>query len=284
MFKITLAFVALLSSLGTIQAQYGEWIRSGRPGGSIGAHTLGAKVFQMQSGFGYRRVDAGGFGGSPILTQGNVFRLGLGERFELSAVLGFNRREEARAADISAVSGPQPPPEQSTPTRPAIRVSTTQFGFRYNLVKATDERPSVGVQTRFRFDVGQPDFLRRNVGSITMLMIGKSLTRKLGLTLNYALANDGVRPGLRSFYKINPSFRINPHLQLEVDAYGTFDAFDLNLDYGIGIFVNRDLKLDLVYAHESFGSFAGDGLEGGSDWTIGGGVSWRVDWRKADKR
>ncbi len=259
----------LLLALGApllTRAQFGEWIRTGRPGAAIGAYTCGKNTFQVQSGASYKSLETGDATTENVF-QGNVLRVGLTERFELSAVVGFARRSITRTNGLS------------TAKTASTGVNNTQVGFRYNVLAATDRLPAVSVQTRVLLRAQSEAFRRDRVGTTTIVSAGKGLTPKLGLTLNYGFTYAGGAPGLRSFYVVNPSYKATERLQLVADVYGDLNDFDLNVDFGVGYFLSRDLKVDAAVSAEGFGDFAGDGPAVESDWSVAAGVSWRVDWR-----
>jgi len=86
-----LLIIAALFISTQIFAQYGETIRTGRPGQAIGCFTTGAKVFQVQSGITIDKTnfDAPINGNQSVFQSSTVIRYGITETFEVSGVLGY---------------------------------------------------------------------------------------------------------------------------------------------------------------------------------------------------
>ena len=245
-----------------VQAQYAEYMRSGRPGQSIGTYTVGARVLQGQHGFSFRKNDFNP-GETRTFASTNVLRLGLTEDFEISGVLRYqtDTRTDLAAGDRSGIS-------------------STQLGVRYNITSASSGVPSMCIQTRLLLNVRSDDFKQGGVGNTTIFSIGQGLGAGFGLTGNLGFTTGGSSPQTTSFYTLSLGYNVTPKLSLFVEEYGRIDDFDLNVDAGIGYFVTPDFKLDISAGLQGFGEFEGDpaGLE--SDYFLSAGLSWRVDWRE----
>ena len=259
----TVATALLLVAAASVDthAQYGEWIRTGRPGQTMGTYCLGARVFQAQQGYTFRSRD---FDDDVQRTQSttHVLRVGLTEDFEVSGVL----RVQSDRFDAS--------------TTERSGISSFQLGVRYNVTSETEQVPSIAIQTRLLLNTFDDDYGREGVGHSTIVAIGKRIAPKTAATINAIFTHNGNAPGMIPRYTTALSHMLTQQLQLYLGGYGRIDDFDFNLDGGLGYFVNRDLKFDLTYGRQGFGDFEGDpdGLE--SDYFVSGGVSWRVDWRE----
>ena len=256
-----LAAAALCCAFGSAEAQYGEWIRTGRPGQTIGTYCLGARVFQAQQGYTFRSRD---FETGTQVTNSttHILRVGLTEDFEVSGVLRFQSDDFGGAGtDLSGIS-------------------TAQLGVRYNVTSESERVPSIAVQTRLLLNTFGDDYGRQGVGHTTIVAIGKRLGTKASLTGNAVFTHNGNVPGMIPRYTLALNYMITRQLQAYLGGYGRFDDFDFNVDGGFGYFVNRDLKFDLTAGTQGFGDFEGDpeGLE--SDYFVSAGVSWRLDWRE----
>ncbi|UJH90393.1 transporter [Antarcticibacterium sp. 1MA-6-2] len=131
MYKKNLILLLIIFIPSLMLGQYGETIRTGRPGQAIGAFALGSKVFQVQSGLTYNRFeDAAGNENSTYMNN-NVFRLGIWEKFEVSGVVGYRIAEEAPLTG-NRIRG----------------VSNTQIGARYNILEPNGAIPALGLQGR----------------------------------------------------------------------------------------------------------------------------------------
>lgn len=257
-----LLIAALLLSVSAY-GQYGEWIRTGRPGQSIGTYCLGARVLQGQHGYNFRSREFDGRDGSRTKGFVNVLRLGLTEDFEVSGVLRL--QHDAIVSDVATGS--------------RSGVSSAQLGVRYNVTSESGKVPSICVQTRLLLNTFDEDYGREGIGQTTILAVSKSIVPGLGVVTNLGFTHDGNTPRARPFYTLGLSYAPVQRLQLYLETYGRFSGFDLNVDAGVGYFVNRDLKFDVFGGLQGFGDFEGDptGLEG--DYFVSAGVSWRVDWR-----
>ena len=254
------AAAALCTTFATAHAQYGEWIRTGRPGQTIGTYCLGARVFQAQQGYTFRARDTE-TGRQRTHSTTHILRVGVLEDFEVSGVV---RLQSDDLPDGSSRSG----------------VSSTQLGVRYNVTSESKWVPSIAVQTRLLLNTFDDDYGREGVGHSTIVAIGKRIGTKMAAMGNAVFTNDGNAPGAVTRYTVALNYMLTPRLQAYLGGFGTFDDFDLNADGGLGYFVNRDLKLDVFTGLRSFGDFEGDpeGLE--SDYFVAMGASWRVDWRE----
>ncbi len=264
--------LALLTGLvaavcpGLLHAQYAEYMRSGRPGQSIGTYAVGARTFQGQHGVTLRSVEAG-VNTTRTTAITNVLRLGVTEDFEVSGVLRYQIDET---------------PNDGNAFNPRNRsgLSSTQLGVRYNVTNESANVPSICVQTRLLLKGTSGDFGRVGVGQTTIVAVGKGLGDRFGLTGNVGFSNSGNAAGMTSFYTLALGFGASRRLSFFVEGYGNLNDVDLGVDAGVGYFLSPDVKLDLSAGLEGFGAFEGDNTGLDSDYFVDLGFSWRVNWRK----
>ena len=258
------ALAALLAPLAS-EAQYAKFMRSGRPGQSMGSYCAGEGVLQLQQGLTFQDVR---LDGADVLriTNNNVIRYGVTRDFEVSAVVAFQRRDRT-----GLDGGGQPASAED------FGVSGTQVGFRYNVLSETERLPSIAVQTRFLLRAQSEPFRRAGTGATTIIAVSKSLGGSFGALTNFGFTHaGGTETGLDAFYTAVLAYGIGRKLNAFVEGYGRFDGFDLNVDGGLGYFVNPDLKLDVFAGLQGFGDFEGDLPAVRDDYFVSFGVSWRV--------
>ena len=251
--KYLILFLSLFMPM-IMLGQYAETIRTGRPGQSIGAYTLGSSVFQVQSGITYNSFD------HPLVEErssyefSNVFRLGILEKLEVSAVLNY-RTEEGTWAMGETLSG----------------VSNTQIGTRYNILEANGPIPALGVQARVLLKLQREEFRRENTGAQVLIAAGNRITdwMSYGANLGFLWAGDGNGPV--ELYTFNFGFSLTERIGAMVEVYGRLEDFSTNYDVGLSYLVNEDLSFDA--------SAGWQGTEEYDDWFVDAGISFRFDWR-----
>ncbi len=239
-------------------AQYGDNIRTARPGQAIGAFTLGKNVFQMQTGFNntYLRIPGLGISERKVLSQNTVLRLGISEHFELSSVINWSSRRTDINGSQSSIGG----------------ISATQFGARYNFTSNDGLLPTLGLQYRAFLKLQSESFRTNDIGSRFILSTGNKITDYLNLTTNWILHFDGFDSNPDFGYVINTSISLSKKWSTFVEVFGSFDPLYFHFDTGIGYLVNKDFQLDI-----SAGYFD---VNSASDFFYDFGMSWRFDWRK----
>ncbi len=250
-----LILLLLLLVTSALKAQYGESIRSGRPGQAIGPFTVGKYVFQVQSGVTFGREEFDDVDRDHDLTLFNsVIRYGITEHFEISGVLGISTNRENTEFGKNRSKG----------------VSDAQLGFRFNIRDGQVSGPVIGIQNRLRLNILGDDFEQREIGTTTILIIGQNLTEKLGLTANLGITWGGNSLAPVGFYVLNLSHPIGEHISLFIENYGSVNSgdWDTRFDTGLGYFINKDLQLDF-----SAGYGKNDQL---TDYFFDFGVSWRI--------
>ncbi len=253
--RIILLF--LLTS-GVCFAQYSETIATGRPGQAIGTRTLGASVFQIQSGFTYTIVD---FDDMQLTTlaQSNVFRLGIWERFDINGVLIWQTDEFSGTTENTSMRG----------------ISNSQLGVRYSVTTNKGWRPSIGIQGRVILKLQGEAYRRQSIGTNFVLATGNKLTKSLSLTTNWGVTHSGNNDGPAYFYVINVSAGVTEKIGVFVELYGGLNDFQTFSDTGISYLLNDNLQLDF--------SVGWQGEDGISNWFVDAGASWRFDWRDQKK-
>lgn len=254
MYKKNLILFVLIFIPSIMLAQYGQSIRTGRPGQAIGAFTVGSDVFQVQSGITYTSYENGLGDEFHTYTSNNVFRLGIWEKFEISGVVGYLIAEE------NPITGDR------------LRgVSNTQIGARYNILEPNGAIPALGIQGRLLLKLQKEEFRRENLGSQFLLAAGNRITDWASYTANLGLLWPGDGEGPVEIYAFNLGFSLTDRVGTFVEVYGTFDNFTTNYDTGFSYLVNNDLKLDI-----SGGTQGNNNVD---DWFVDAGFSWRFDWR-----
>lgn len=260
----------LLAFTSTGSTQYAEFVRAGRPGQAMGTYAVGNQVLQFEQGVTLQRQTLDAFTGEgdqldvTSLTNNNVIRYGLAERWEVSSVVVVQRAE---------VVEPQVDAKSET------GISLRQVRGRYGWTKESDKVPSIAVQLGWLIPWDSEVFTRKNSGFTLQTSIGKSVTEWLSLTANVGMTNAGNEDGTKGFYVGAASFSVSDKLSVLVEGYGRFEPFDVNVDAGLAYTVNPRLQLDALYGRQGFGQFEGDLPALDDDWFLSVGASYRFVWR-----
>ncbi|MEQ8423885.1 MAG: transporter [Cyclobacteriaceae bacterium] len=254
-FRLLLAFIIFLSAAQSGFGQYGETIRSGRPGQSIGPFTVGKGILQIQSGmdvFGFED-DAANVKGDGFLNN-TVVRYGLAERFEISALTDF-RYETINLSGTEADRG---------------GLASFDVGGRYHIYTGHGLVPNLGFQLRFRLPILSDDYKIDDVAPRFTIITSQQLSETFTLFTNWGASWNGVNSTATGFYTINLAFPISGRLGGFIENYGstTDGNFDSRFDAGFSYLINNDLQFDLLG-----GPGKNDGVK---DYFISLGVSWRT--------
>lgn len=250
-----LLFILILLCPILLYGQFGQTIRTGRPGQAIGAFSLGKKVFQLQTGYTYNKVtDSENELRSNI--QSTVLRIGVSERFELSGVINWQSDRVINDAFKGYLGG----------------VSNTQIGGRINLSKNKGWLPTIGIQGRLLLKAQSNPYQRAKLGSRFVLATGNKIDDKLSVGTNWGVIWKGNGQKPTAFYILNTSYSINDKLGTFAEIYGNLSDFTTNFDSGFAYLVNPNFQLDL--------SAGWQGRDGRNDWFIDFGFSWRLVWRE----
>ena len=249
-FFVFISFIMPMIMLG----QYAENIRTGRPGQSIGAFTVGEDVFQVQSGVTYTNFQDALGGPDDTYEFSNVFRLGIWEKFELSGVVRY-RSEEFAFPTRNRISG----------------VSSTQIGARYNITGRRGALPAIGIQGRLLLRLQQEEFRRANLGTQLALAAGNRITDWMSYGTNLALLWPGNGTGPVELYTFALGFSLTDRISSMVEVYGRLEDFTTNYNAGLGYLVTSDFKVDV--------SAGVNGSNTREYWFVDAGASFRFDWR-----
>lgn len=236
-------------------AQYGETIRTGRPGQAIGGFALGKSVFQMQTGYNFNQRNVGETE-TFITSNTTVLRLGVTEKIELSGLINWQTESYTFEGQNAGNSG---------------GVSNTQFGGRINLSENDGWVPTIGFQARVLLKFQSEIYERDELGTKFVLATGNRINDRFSLTTNWAVSWLGNGQNPISLYVVNCSYSINDKFGTFGECYGRLDDFSANFDTGLSYLVNKDFQLDA--------SVGWQGEEGVTDWFVDVGISWRFDWR-----
>ncbi len=260
----TLVFLFLLVSTVSV-AQYGETIRSGRPGQAIGPFTVGARVLQIQAGTDfsaarYRTAETGAVNerrfGADMVT-----RIGLTERFEMSFGLAY-LNDRMRSDSLNRLSN---------------GISAFSVRIRSNVLVGKGLIPTVG----FQFNLGLPavskDYRAAQVAPKLTVMTGQRLGKRFGFTTNSGVVWNGNSEIPRGFYIFNLGYDITDFMFIFIEQYADMgrNSWNGSVDGGFGFLVNPDLQLDVLGGYGPFNVH--------DDWFVSAGVSWRIRFNKREK-
>lgn len=235
--------------------QYNETIRSGRPGQSIGPFTVGKGIFQIQSGIDVNgfKLESGDVKGNGFIFD-NVFRYGIAERWEVSALIDYAHETIKANGDETRLNG----------------LAALDVGGRYHVYSGKGLIPSIGLQARFRIPVLSDDYEIDHLAPRFLIVTSQQLSETFTLVTNWGGRWNGNESQGTVFYTINVSFPIVGKLSGFIENYGfiTDGDFDTRFDGGFAFLCNNDLQLDILGG-------AGNN-EDVSDYFVGVGVSWRT--------
>lgn len=232
-------------------SQFNETIRTGRPGQAIGPFSVGKNVFQTQTGF-----DIGGVNqtnpdfSSNYLNPNTVLRYGITEKFEINSAISYITNKAKFDENEFNSSG----------------LNNYTIGTRINVINNLNNGPSLGFQGTVFLPIGFGDYENKSTNYKLMAITTQSLSNKFGLGFNLGyIFNTEIGD-----YVINLSYSINDKWGTFIEAYGTFDQenFDLNWDTGLAYLLNNNLQFDI------YGGI--DSIENGTTYFTSLGVSWRI--------
>lgn len=252
---VTVLFYLLLFCSFNAGAQFNETIRSGRPGQAIGPYSVGAGVFQTQTGF-----DLTGFHNSRTdvtnhgITPNTVLRFGITKSFDINTAISYTNDAYHLHDSSYSTNG----------------LSTASIGTRINLYSSENYVPSVGMQVTFKLPILSPAYNSKYFAPSITFIISEKLTDKFNFLSNFGFDwnGDDAKPG--SFYAANISYSIAPKWGTFIENYGSFSNgnFENNWDTGIAWLVNNNLQFD---------AYGGAGSNYGKvDYLASIGISWRL--------
>ena len=250
--------VIALTTLSCFQlsAQFNSTIRTGRPGQSIGAYTVGRQVFQVQTGVDVNQVRGNHLSSSTTLSN-TVLRYGILENFEINGSFDWQQTHIRSLTENRVLNG----------------ISGSQIGFRFNVLERQGAIPAIGIQYRLLLKAQSQIFRREHTGSRIVVATSNRLFQKYGLVTNWGLTWTGNNQASVGTYAISLSFDLGKDFSGFVENYGNLwqGRIDTNFDTGIAYLVNNDFQLDL--------SGGWQGTKNLTDYFISLGLSWRVHHR-----
>jgi len=232
-FKFLLIFFFFSADL---MAQYGETIRTGRPGKSIGTFSVGERVLQVQGGLEYFQSELTNAPSSRDLFQSVlVVRYGVSERIELSTAWIFNSEKNIAINSEQSISG----------------ISGSQIGFRVNLSDGK-KAPPMCFQYRLKLKAVSWEYKTEFIGSRALFAIAQPI-KKTRVFVNLGFDWNGNTAAPKGIYVLSYFVPVVPKLSAMIEYYGNVplvnNLFDQdwtsNVDLGLSYVVNKDLKLDL---------------------------------------
>lgn len=236
-------FILALSVSIEASSQFSEQIRTGRPGQAIGTFVVGNKVFQLQSGFTRSTLNKS-YQDEGEFTFSNVVRYGIGDRFELSGVVGY------KSFNSSSDEG----------------INSTQLGGRYHLTQLNGIIPNSCIQGRFSLKAEDNDFKRSGFVSSWIYSFSYKILQEYSLTTNIVFQTE--RKTKDWSYVLNISRGLNERFSAFIEAYGDLNLNQNYLDTGVGFLLNDDIQLDI--------SAGIDIISGRNEWFIDAGISMRL--------
>lgn len=254
MIKHILAISFGLLFLINANAQYGESIRSGRPGQAIGPFTVGAYVFQNQSGYEFSNYEINTLQSGKTNYGESIFRYGLTEHFELGAGISYQNAKSSFNQQENTLQG----------------LSGLSFRMRSNVHEGNGLIPSVGYQININLPWESESFKSEIITPKIMVVTGQNLTDKLGLTTNFGIDWSNPSSDPSGFYILNLGYSVNTRFSIFIENYGNFGApiNESKLDGGFAFLANNDLQFDLFLGYHQ-----NEFIQ--SEWFVNTGISWR---------
>ena len=252
LFYTILLFLVSITSF----SQHRETIQTDRPGQAIGSLTVGKGAFQIQSGIDNSFGSSTGFESQTFLFD-NVFRYGLSNQFEISALIDYQSDQYKLTfmglTSESSLSG----------------ISNFHLGFRYNVKEESEGIiPALGFQTRVKFPGVSEDYEMDHAGTEMVMVTGHSLPSNFSLTTNWIMATDGFWAAPDYRYIFNLGFSLTDKIGAFVETYGFLNGNqNIYFDTGIGYLANENLQFDISAGGGKNNDF--------SEFFISVGVSWR---------
>lgn len=237
------------------QAQYSETIRTGRPGQSIGAFTVGKNILQFQQGVDFAESRHEFTQKSFVFD--NVIRFGITENIELSGLVDYTSSKEKHS-------------NYSTEG-----ISDFHLGFRAHLLDQRKAIPNIAFQMRMKTLWVSKDFKINNIAPAMNLVMAWGLPKKNSVTTNWILSyngNDAV-PKFQAIF--NYGFGLSDKWSGFIENYNTWKSstFEAKFDGGFAYLLTPDIQFDISGGYGKNNSV--------SDFFIDGGISWRLtQWRK----
>lgn len=238
--------------------QFNETIRTGRPGQSIGAFTVGKNVLQFQQGVEYFSSDGQNRTQKGFLTN-NVVRFGILETVELSALVDY--RSNQTRFDTSKIE--------------SQGLSNAHLGFRVHINEQKGWIPATGFQMRLKIPNVSNDFGSNQLATVMVFVANWTLPKEMSLATNWILDYNGNDANPTGKYVINFGFPIHKKLSGFIGNYGQVyqSTFQTRFEGGFAYLVNNNFAIDLAATY-------GDNQHS-KDFSVSTGVSYRfLNFRK----
>ena len=242
----------------TLHAQFGEIIRTGRPGQAIGPFTVGKNVLHFQQGLDYYAVS--NFANKNYgFVNNNVIRFGILETVELSTLIEYEyNNSETNLSSIES-SG----------------ISNLHLGFRVHLTDQKGIVPTTGFQMRLKIPSISKDFGSKSLAPIMVFVANWNLPKNCSLGTNWILSYSGNDIYPTGKYVLNFGFPIANKFSGFVENYGQLHQFttETRFDGGFAYLLNNNVQFDISSGYGN--------NKGVKDYFISTGISWRIVPKKS---
>ncbi|MBI1288915.1 MAG: hypothetical protein GC178_15210 [Flavobacteriales bacterium] len=245
------------------------------------ATTVGARVLQFQVGSDFLQTtnnSSWGSGQNGAYAEG-VIRVGVVERLEVDFLLGYQRL------------GPQ----RTNGTTGASQNLGYGFRLRGNMLKANGHIPSIGMLAEVTFPQRGTPMYQNSIIPKFLVLIEEQLEERVKLSSNIGMTWVNS-PTLQ--YTLNLSVSISPKLTMYLEHFGQYYALygslyywgrsDKKTDYwyprlngGLSFLATKDLQLDV---QAGIGKWLVSPHPEQKDWYVGLGLSYRVRFKKREKK
>lgn len=236
-----------------LSAQYGENIRSDRPGQSLSPFTLGSKTIQIQSGYNYGENE-NNIIQSSFANYNNVIRLGILENLDVNATLNYSKSESSIGDQTFDLKG----------------FDNIAIGARYSILEGEGYIPTLGFESRFSLPIESQDYNNEELGITNILITQHAISEKFAVTSNWIWIN---RDSENTFnYTLNSAYTLDDNWSVFFEFFGNLnDEFSTNYDFGFAYLTGSNFQLDI-----GFGRLT---TEDNPQMFVDAGLSWRIDWR-----
>lgn len=259
--RLSLIAGCILSLSSTGLAQYGETIRSGRPGQSIGPFTVGARVFQVQAGIqpSWSNQTNPSNVSKETLAGVGVFRLGLTENFEVAFGTGYQFDKQELNGNSVEQNG----------------LSSFNVRLRSNVFVGRGLVPTIGWQFNLGLPVLSPPYNPSHMAPKITVMTSQKVGKKIGLITNSGVFWNGRNAMPTGFYVINLGYSLSNRFSTFLEHYGFISNGQLvgKFDGGFAYLIHNHLQLDISGGYHEDSNV-------GQDWFLSFGVSWRTRFSK----
>lgn len=193
--KINQLIGLLLISNATLSfGQFGQHIRTGRPGQGIGPYSVGKNILQIQTGFEY-----GHYKTDPFYISGNTYtpsatvRFGITEKIEINTTWSYQHQIYQYALFSGKLSG----------------INLAGIGTRINIIEEANYRPAIGMQLTLKLPIQSPDFNTDFIAPKVLFIANQKLSENFSLQANIGLNYNEITPQPRGIYVACLNYAIN---------------------------------------------------------------------------